>query len=644
MTILKTAAVGKKTYGATALLALAVLFIGVTILITFLLRGARVDLTESKLYSIAPGTQRILQSLQEPINLYFFFSQEASSQSPPIRAYAQRVRELLEEMAQRSKGKLRLTVIDPKPFSDEEDRAAEFGLQSVPMGARGEALYFGLAGTNSTDGREIIDFFQPDKEEFLEYDVTSLIYRLDHPKRATIGLMSSLPVDASFDQVSGQMRPGWASIEQLRELFNVQTLAADVTTIAPDIDALMLVHPRNLSPQTQYAIDQFVMRGGKLIAFIDPQSENDPQAAQMAQMGGALGNRSSTLGPLLDAWGVSYDPGEVLGDRELGLTVSMQQGQPPSQHIAIIGFNRDSMNRQDVVTSALDSINVMTAGVLQKKEGASIDFEPLIQSSSNAALLPSARLAFLPDSQSLLDDFKPSGQRYTVAARIHGKLNSAFPDGPPAADTESGAAAAAPKDPPLKQTAADADLILVADTDLLADPLWIRNQSLFGQRVAIAWANNGDFLSNAVDNLAGSSDLISIRGRQSFFRPFTKVDELRRHADDRLRDTEKQLDQELRDTEQKLSQLEAGRANHSEMALSPEQEAELTRFQKERARIRKELRDVRRSLDIEIERLGTRLKIVNIALMPALIAIGAIVLAILRRRKLRAGRAAAHTG
>lgn len=648
MTTSKTAAVGRKTYGATALLALAVLFIGVTILITFLLRGARVDLTESKLYSIAPGTQHILESLQEPIHLYFFFSQEASSQTPPIRAYAQRVRELLEEMAQRSKGKLRLTVIDPKPFSDEEDRATQFGLQSVPLGERDDPLYFGLAGTNSTDGHETIGFFQPDKEEFLEYDVASLIYKLNHPKRASIGLMSSLPVDTSFDQMSGQMRPGWTSIEQLRELFNVQTLASDVTTIAPDINVLVLIHPRNLSPQTQYAIDQFVMRGGKLIAFMDPKSQNDPQAAQMAQMGGAMSSSSSTLGPLLDAWGVSYDPGQVLGDRELGLTVALQQDQPPSQHIAIIGFNRDSMNRQDVVTSALDSINVMTAGVLKKKAGATIDFEPLIQSSSNAALLPSARLAFLPDSQSLLDGFKPTGERYAVAARIHDKLKSAFPNGAPPADAKAGAPAA-PKDAPLtnaplKESTGDADLILVADTDLLADPLWIRNQSLFGQRVAIAWANNGDFISNAVDNLAGSSDLISIRGRQSYFRPFTKVDELRRHADDRLRATEKQLDQELRDTEQKLSQLEAGRANQSEMVLSPEQEAELSRFQKERARIRKELRDVRRSLDIEIERLGTRLKIINIALVPALIALGAILLAIVRRRKLRAGRAAAHTG
>lgn len=635
-TSLSATARGHKVYGVGALLALAVLFIGVTILLTFLLRGARLDLTESKLYSIAPGTQRILESLQEPVNLYFFFSQEASSESPPLRAYAQRVRELLEEMAQRSKGKLRLTVIDPQPFSEDEDRATDFGLQAVPLGTHGESLYFGLAGTNSTDGREIIPFFQPDKEEFLEYDVASLIHRLDHPQRAKIGLLSSLPVDASFDPQSGGMRPGWASIGQLHELFDVQTIATDIESIASDIDTLLVIHPRELSPKTLYAIDQFVMRGGKLIAFMDPQSENDPQAAQMAQMGGMMGGaRSSTLGPLLDAWGVSYDPGQVLGDRELGLTVALSAGQTPSQHIAIIGFNRSSMDTKDVVTSALDSINVMTGGAFTKKDDATVQFEPLIQSSTNAALLPAAKVAFLPNSDALLDGFKASGERYALAVRIHGKLKSAFADGAP-----EGAAAGES----LKETAQDANVILVADTDILADPLWIRSQNVFGQRVAVAWANNGDFLANALDNLSGSSDLISIRGRQSFFRPFTKVEDLRRRADDRLRETEKQLDQELRDTEAKLTQLQAGRANQDDLALSPEQEAELTRFQQERVRIRKELRDVRRTLDVEIEGLGTKLKLLNILLIPVLIAAAAIALAVTRRRKLRAGRAAAHTG
>lgn len=626
--------VSRRTYGATALVALALLFIGVTILISFVLRGARIDMTESNLYSLAPGTQRIVSSLTEPVNLYFFFSQEGSAQSPQMRAYAQRVRELLEEMSQRSQGKLRLNVIDPKPFSEDEDRAAEFGLQAVPLSANGTPVYFGLAGTNSTDGRETIGLFQPDKEEFLEYDVASLIYRLSNAKRAAVGLLSGLPVDASFDQMSGQMQPGWASIAQLRELLEVRTLQPDGAEIPADIGVLMVVHPKELTPQALYAIDQFVMRGGKLISFVDPQSENDNAGAQMGmpQMGG----KSSTLGPLFDAWGVQFDPNQIVGDRELGLTVSLRQGQAPSQHIAIIGFNRASMNSKDVTVSALNSINVMTAGALSKKEGATAEFEPLIQSSTNAALLPAVKFMMLPDSEALLDGFKATGERYTIAARIHGKLKSAFPDGKPGAEGAAGQHLTGSKE--------DANVIIVADTDILSDPLWVRTQNVFGQRFAVAWANNGDFISNSVDNLAGSADLISVRGRQSFFRPFTKVDELRRQAGDQLRAKEKELDQELKDTEQKLSALEAGRGNQASLAISPEQAAELERFQQERVRIRKELRETRRSLDEEIEKLGTRLKAINIALVPSLIAIGAIFLAVIRRRRLRAGRAAAHTG
>jgi ABC-type uncharacterized transport system involved in gliding motility auxiliary subunit len=623
----------RKTFGAGALVALAVLFIGVTILVTFVLRGARIDLTESKLYSVAPGTQRIVTSLQEPINLYFFFSQEASAESPQLRAYAQRVRELLEEMAERSKGKVKLTTVDPKPFSEDEDRAAEFGLQAVPLGARNDSLYFGLAGTNSTDGREVIGFFQPDKEEFLEYDVASLIHKLGNPKKPTVGVISALPVEGQFDQQSGRMVPGWASIAQLHEQMQVRTLAPDIGAIEQDVSLLLVVHPKELPAKTLYAIDQFVMRGGKLMAFVDPQSENDPAGQQGGPM--SMVPRSSTLGPLLDAWGVTFDQGKVLGDRGLGLTVSLRQGEPPSQHVAIVGLNRESMNTKDVVTSTLDSINVMTAGVLSKKKDATIEFEPLLQSSTDSELLPVMRLAFLPDSRSLLEDFKPTGERYVVAARVHGKLKSAYPNGAPEG---------AEKGEHKAESAGDADLIVVADTDILADPLWVRTQNVFGQHFAMAWANNGDFVANAVDNLAGSGDLISIRGRQSFFRPFTKVDDLRRHADEQLRAKEKELDTELKETERKLSELEAGRSSAGSLVLTPEQEAELNRFQQERVRVRKELRDVRRSLDVEIEGLGTRLKVLNIALMPALLAIGAILLAITRRRRLRAGRAAAHTG
>ena len=628
----------RKTWGAGALLALAAAFLALTIVATFVLRGARLDLTESRLYTIAPGTERIVGSLVEPVNLYFFFSEEASRSTPALRAYAQRVRELLQEMAARSNGKLRLTVTDPQPFTEDEDRATDFGLAAVPVGANREPLYFGLAGTNSTDGRETIGFFQPDKEEFLEYDVASLVHRLANPKKPIVGLLSTLPVDASFDPMSGQMREGWAAIQQTRELFDVREVARDAKAIDPDIALLLLVHPKELSPATLYAIDQFVMRGGKLLAFVDPVAEADRPMDPMGGMGGMPGARSSDLAPLFAAWGIDYDPQQVIGDWQHALTVSMRAGEAPSPHIAVLALGADSMAQDDVITHGLQTVNVMTAGTLAAREGSALEFEPLLLTSTQSAPIPASRLSFMADPASLLDGFKPTDRKYTIAARVHGKLKSAYPNGPPAGD---GAAPAGG----LKESKGDADLVVVADTDILSDMLWVRRQDLFGQPFAVAWANNGDLLANALDNLTGSQDLISVRGRQSFFRPFTRVDELRRRADERLREKEQELDRELKDTEQKLTALEAARGDAGAgLVLTPQQQAELERFQAERLRIRRDLREVRRGLDVEIDRLGTTLKVINIALVPALLAIGAILLAWLRRRRLAVGRAANRAG
>ena len=624
----------RKTWGAGALVALAAAFLALTIVVTFALRSARLDLTASRLYTIAPGTERIVGSLTEPVNLYFFLSEEASRSTPALRAYAQRVRELLEEMAQRSNGKLRLTVIDPQPFSEDEDRATDFGLAAVPVGTNGEPLYFGLAGTNSTDGRETIGFFQPDKEEFLEYDVASLVYRLAHPKKPVVGLLSTLPVDASFDQMTGQMREGWAAIQQTRELFDVRAVARDAKAIDPDIGVLLLVHPKDLPPATLYAIDQFVMRGGKLLAFVDPVAESERPADPMGGMGG---DRGSDLAPLFAAWGIAYDPKQVIGDLAHALTVSMRQGQPPAPHVAVLALGSDAMPQDDVITRGLQAVNVMTAGAVAPKDGSKLEFEPLLRTSAQSAPIPAGRLTFMTDPGELLEGFTPTGKQYAIAARVHGRLKSAYPDGLPANGTAPGNG--------LKESKGAADLVIVADTDILSDMLWIRRQNLFGQAFAVAWANNGDLLANMLDNLAGSDELISVRGRQSFFRPFTRVDELRRRADERLREKEQELDRELKDTEQKLTALEAARGDAGAgLVLTPEQQAELERFQAERLRIRRELRDVRRGLDVEIDRLGTMLKAINIALVPALLAIGALLLAGLRRRRFAAGRAADRVG
>jgi len=620
-------------YGVGGLLALAVLFLGVVMLSNASLRGARLDLTQNKLYTLTPGTRQVLAELKEPVNLYYYFSRDAAAkQSPLLMPYATRVREFLEEIAARSSGKVRLRVIDPQAFSEDEDRAAEFGLQSLQAGG-GESLYFGLAGTNSTDGRSAIPSFQADREEFLEYDVAKLIHELGTPKKPVIGLMSSLNMQGQFDPMSGRMSEPWPIVAQIQQLFTVRPVTSDIDHIDKDIDVLMLVHPKQLPTKTLYAIDQFVMRGGKMLLFVDPNAGADTSGQDPSNpLAGAMANHSSTLEPLLSAWGVSYDAGKVIGDLELGLEVRASMQAPPTRHIGILGLHHANMNQKDVVTTSLDVINMATSGALSARPGAKTTLEPLLLSSTSAAPLPAERFNALSDPSALRDGFKPSGTRYTLAARLTGPVESAYPQGAP----QDQKPAAGPPVAHLAKSISPANVVIIADTDLMMDYMWVQTRELLGQKIAQAFANNGDFIANILDNLSGSSALISIRGRASFSRPFERVEALRRQADDRLRAKAMELQSELQETETKLTELQGKRNDQASLMLSPEQEQEVKRFTAEKARARKELRETQRGLNVDIDRLNSRLKVINIAIAPLVVAVvGGVVLSLRRRRKSR---------
>ena len=620
-------------FGIGGLLALAVLFLGVVMLSNLALRGVRLDLTQNRLYTLSPGTKQVLGELKEPINLYFYFSRDAAAkQSPLIMPYAARVREFLEEVTARAGGKIRLQVVDPQPFSEDEDRASEAGLQPLQVGdGTGGSLYFGLAGTNSTDGRSVIPGFTPDREEFLEYDVAKLIQELASPKKPVIGLVSTLPMQGQYNPMTGQMGDTWPILAQLEQLFTIRTLTTDVDHIDKDVDVLMIVHPKNFPPKTLYAIDQFVMRGGKVLLFVDPDSGADTSGQDPQNpFAGAGASRSSDLEPLLTAWGVAYDPSKVVADLTLGLEVRSSMQGPPTRHIGILGLKRDDMNDKDVDTASLDSINVATAGFLAPRTGATTRFESLLMSSTSAAPLPAARFGPMSDPASLRDGFKPTGLRYAIAARITGPVPSAYPQGAPADQKP----AAGPPLAHLAKSVGSADIVIIADTDMLMDYMWVQTRELFGQRIAQAFAGNGDLVANALDNLSGSGALISIRGRASFSRPFERVEALRRRADDRLRSKALELESELKQTEAKLTDLQSKRNDQASLALSPEQETEIKRFTAEKTEVRKELRETQRGLDVDINRLELWLKIMNIALAPLAVAIaGVLVLAWRRRRK-----------
>jgi ABC-type uncharacterized transport system involved in gliding motility auxiliary subunit len=599
-----------------------------------LLRGWRVDLTENNLYTLAPGTRSLLRSIEEPINLYLFFSDESSENLPALRSYATRVRETLEEFAANADdGKLVLHVLDPQPFSEEEDRAEQFGLQAANVGPGGEAVYFGLAGTNSVGGTDVIPFFQPDpaKEAFLEYDLARLIYNLANPEKQVIGLLSGAPIQGGFDPQTQQPSQPWVIAEQAKQLFEIRALQPDTLKIDDDIGVLWIVHPAELSDITLYAIDQFVLRGGRALVFVDPMAEI-LSAASAGPMGAAPG---SSLEPLLTAWGVQFAPNEVVADDRYAL--SIRGGLRPIRHVGLVGLDAEAMNKEDVITSGLGSINLGIAGHFTLADGATTKLTPLLTSSTSAAILTTDRFQFLPDPSELLNGFAATGKQYVLAARLEGPVKTAFPDGAPAAPDRE-----APVDAELGAqhlTSADnINVVLVGDVDMLSDRLWVQVQNFLGQRLYTAFANNGDFVVSALDNLSGSSDLIGLRSRATFSRPFTRVEALRREADARFRATEQRLQAELTETERKLGELQSAREDTSSLLMSPEQQTEIQRFLDEQVRIRQELRAVRRELDRDIDGLGTQLKVINIVVMPLVLTGLALGLVLWRRQRRRAAR------
>ena len=615
----------RSSLGWGAVAALALTFVGLTVLFNYSLAGWQLDLTQNRLYTISPGTDRILAGIKEPIDLYFFYSAKTGEQFPELRPYAQRVHDLLAELTQRAHGMIRLHVIDPQPFSVEEDRAAELGVTGQDVDEAGTKFYFGLAGTNSTNGQQAIPFFNPDQQRFLEYDVAKLIYELAHPAKPVVAWLSTLPMTGGFDPQSGQPTQPWMIYSQAQELFDIRPLRPNATSIGSDVRVLVLVDPKNLSPATQFAIDQYALRGGHILAFVDPLANTDQSAGNPMQASAA--DRASHIEKLLTAWGVDFNPDEVVADRGHALSVATQEGQPPVEDLAYQGLDGSSLSQNDIITSGLSAVNVETPGYLTPEKGAQVKFEPLIRSSTDSELMPSERFQLLPDPASLLDGFKPSGQRYTIAARVTGMVKTAFPDGPPNGVTLP----AGQRD--LKASVKPLSLVVIADSDLLSDFLWVREQELFGQHIEQAIAGNGALVLNALDNLTGSSDLISIRGRAGFTRPFLRVEALQHAADARFHAQEEQLQQELQQTEQQLTLLQSKRNDKSALILTPAQQAEIERFEAEKLQIRQRLRAVQAGLASDIDRLGTELKVINIIVMPAVFALAALLLAGLRRRR-----------
>lgn len=640
----------KQLLSGTGLLLGVALFLAVNILSNTGLTSARLDLTDGGLYTLSEGTRNILGKLEEPITLRLYLSEKLVTQLPGINTYALRVKELLDEYQRAAGGKLKVQVIDPEPFSEAEDQAVGFGLQGVPLDTSNTTFYFGLAGSNSTDDEEVVSFFQPNREAFLEYDLTKLVYRLANPKQNVVGVLSTLPITGGggipFLQQGGS--EPWMVIEQLRQTFEVRKLETDIEAIPEDVSVLMVVHPRGFSDATLYAIDQYVLGGGRAIVFADPYAEAfEPPRDPQNPLAGMNAPRNSEFDKLFDVWGVELTQGKVVGDVTISKRVQARSGQ----RMVVVNYpvwmdlKEAHFDRNDITTGNLGDITVATAGILKAKDGAQTQFTPLIQSGDQAMQIDTSKLGLFADPEQLVRDFKPEGKRFTLAARITGTVETAFPDGKPASEDKDEESEADKEEKPaehLAESKETVNLIVVADADLLEDQFWVQVQNFFGQRIAIPTANNATFVSNALDSLSGSNDLISVRSRGSSSRPFTKVEELRREAEQRFREKEQALQARLKETEQKIRDLQNRKPEGgSSLMLTVEQQNELDRFRDEMVKTRKELRSVQHELRKDIERLEGGMKFVNIGLMPLIIGvfgIGFTTYAARRRRGLKVAK------
>ncbi len=615
---------------ATTIGLAALLFLSVNVIADRYLRGVGLDFTEEGLYTLSDGSHKILSALptDEPIQLKYYFSKSLMAPYASLLSYGKRVEDLLRTIESKSGGAIQLEVIDPEPLSEQEDEAVAEGIQGIPINAD-ETLYFGVTAEDSADASAVIPNFNQAREKFLEYDLIKLIVTLDTAGAPNLKIISALPLEfgpgGEAAMMQGRKPQPYVIYTQMQEFFNVEIMAPDFTWIAEGTDVLLVAHPPALSEGQLFAIEQYVLKGGKAIIMLDPYAE----AMASEQVSFHPGPKDSSLGPLLQSWGVAMPEGQVVGDNTLAQRISTGGYGPDAvkDYLIWLAVNETFLSDSDVVTGTLDSMNLASSGVIDTLEGGTTTVTPLVSSSANAMLYPVSAISGMPNPDKLAEDFISVGKSFTLAARISGPAVTAFPHlqenmKGPLADT---------------QTTVEAGMIniaLIADTDLLENRFWVHVQEFMGQQVAQPIAGNGSFILNLVEQMAGSDMLLDLRSRGVSKRSFERVEDIRRRAENIYADEQEQLIARLAELEASMADLQAG-GGSSVQIMDQRVEAEVENFRLEMVETRKALRDVRRNLRKDIEGLGSRLAVINIVAIPLLIIVFALARPIWRRRRQR---------
>ena len=588
-------------------------FVCVNIFSSEALNGVRVDLTERSLFTISDSTKTVIASIDEPILLRLFFSKGVGEVNPDLATHFDRVHGLLKQYVALSDGKIRLELHQPSPYSTDEDRALAYGLRGVATSAAGDPGYFGLAGLNSTDDQAVIPFFALERESFLEFDLTKVVYALVNPVKKVVGVISTLPVHGRHAPPYGTT-PRWPIMGQLDPLFDIRALNAEVRDIPPDVDLLMLVQPTRLTKATLYAIEQFVMRGGRALIFVDPYAEAQ---SITARSGRELGRDNINL--LLGNWGVAMVPDKIAADVDAARRINMPiDGRlQVLDYVVWLSLQPKHFNRRDIVMAEMSRINVATPGILEPTRLPKTEVTPLMTTGNKTMRIDVAEVAKPdPDAIGMFRDFKSANESHMIAARLTGDVKSAFADGPPLN------ASRALSTSHLARSEKPIDVIVVADADMLHEKFWADIRIEGDQQVPTPFANNADFVVNALDTLAGGEELVGLRARRESSRPFTYVDNIRREAERRYRSKERALINRINNTQIEVDALVARESAAADAdVLSSTERSRIDQLRREIVTMRQELRQVQRALREDIERLDATLKFLNIGAIPIALAI-----------------------
>jgi ABC-type uncharacterized transport system involved in gliding motility auxiliary subunit len=625
--------------------AMVIIFL-IFMLSNMIARGAlgrwRFDFTDEKVYSLSEGTKNILKDIKGKITLKFYYSKKEAVGIPFLKNYSDRVSDLLNECKLAGGGQIIVESYDPRPDTEEQEWAEKFGLQGYPIQG-GTPIYFGLAGLNELGDEDVISFFDPNREEFLEYDITRLIYDLGNPEKKVIGLITSLPVLGSGGNpmdptgAMGGSEP-WLFTTELEQGYTLRDLGTSPEKIDNDVDLLLIVHPKKLPDTALFAIDQFVLKGGRALIFVDPFCEADkPEADPQNPYAQMTAKRDSNMEKLFKNWGVELVQGKVAADRNRATQVNAGNNQI-LPFIVWLSLTDKDIDKNDVVTGKLENILMAFPGYLKTLEKEGITHTRLIETTKEASTVDAMTLGF-QNPQSLLQKYIPGTEKMALALRVSGKLKTAFPDGKPKKeDKDNGEKKQSEesdsnKDEFLKESKEDTNILIVSDVDMLTDRFSVEVMNFLGQKLARPLNDNYNFIYNALENLSGSNDLISIRSRGKFSRPFTKVQEIERAAEEKWKDEEEALKSKVDEINKRLAEIQKPGEETSQQMLSKAIQDEINKYKSEKINTQEKLREVRRKLRQDKEALGNWLFVINTFLMPLLIACFGIALFIFKKKK-----------